>query len=227
MLRILLKSYKEKTLPTLLGYICVGNPQSNIQANQTLVCQLGQIFYFSFIFDELKMTKPAIQNDFSYYRRVLSRMKIQDSSNMSSEKNKVDEEVANTMSFFFAFPTPMIKVIIDTTLKSTDKISSSELVNGLSLLANLCYLMVDHNPGMSENDKFQLLCMMAGSIILVDHLLPQGVFTKKSPIKIKACISLLKESGNNRSDVLLNCIRFSSAHLSDEQTMSDIRKMLS
>lgn len=37
--------------------------------------QLAMIFDFVFHFDEAKMINPAIQNDFSYYRRVLGRMK--------------------------------------------------------------------------------------------------------------------------------------------------------
>lgn len=169
------------------------------------------------------MTKPAIQNDFSYYRRVFSRMKNDGNNNT---KRKVDDELANTMSFFFAFPTPMIKVIIDTTLKSTDSFSTIDLVNGLSLLANLSFSMVDHNPGMDDDDKFQLLCMMSGSIILVDHLLPQGAFTKKSPVRIKPCIQLLKSINNPQSDALLNSIRFTSVHLNDDQSMAEIKKML-
>lgn len=55
------------------------------------------------------MMNPAIQNDFSYYRRVLGRMKDK------KQKMKVDEELANKMSFFFAYPTPMMKVMIDST----------------------------------------------------------------------------------------------------------------
>jgi hypothetical protein len=58
---------------------------------------------------EAKMMNPAIQNDFSYYRRVLGRMKDK------KQKMKVDEELANKMSFFFAYPTPMMKVMIDST----------------------------------------------------------------------------------------------------------------
>lgn len=50
------------------------------------------------------MITPAIQNDFSYYRRVLGRMRDK------STKLKVDEELGNKMSFFFAYPTPMMKV---------------------------------------------------------------------------------------------------------------------
>lgn len=53
------------------------------------------------------MSKPDIQNDFSYYRRSLSRM---------ISKNvvlSVKDELANKMSLFFAYPTPMLNAIIE------------------------------------------------------------------------------------------------------------------
>jgi hypothetical protein len=74
------------------------------------------------------MVKPAIQNDFSYYRRVLTRMRaaqrmgtkkpIEDEGEKEEDHIKVDEELANKISLFFAYPTPMMKVLIDTTTVS-------------------------------------------------------------------------------------------------------------
>jgi hypothetical protein len=51
------------------------------------------------------MQNPAIQNDFSYYRRSI---------NKGSRKNeaKIKDDMANRMSLFFAYPTPMLKVWI-------------------------------------------------------------------------------------------------------------------
>ena len=59
------------------------------------------------------MVNPAIQNDFSYYRRTLNRMKL-------SKKDlniSIRDELANRMSLFFAYPTPMMNVINETTVK--------------------------------------------------------------------------------------------------------------
>jgi hypothetical protein len=39
------------------------------------VKQLAEILQFVLRFDNLKMGNPAIQNDFSFYRRTLSRLK--------------------------------------------------------------------------------------------------------------------------------------------------------
>lgn len=59
------------------------------------------------------MVNPAIQNDFSYYRRTLNRMKL----SKKDANIKIRDELANRMSLFFAYPTPMMKVLSETTAK--------------------------------------------------------------------------------------------------------------
>lgn len=72
------------------------------------------------------MTTPAIQNDLSYYRRALSRHRIDDSPTspggpfsplMSTEETPVSSELANCMSLFYAQATPMLRVLSDSTCK--------------------------------------------------------------------------------------------------------------
>jgi hypothetical protein len=143
------------------------------------------------------------------------------------KKNKVNEEVANKMSFFFAYPTPMMKVLIDTALKADEQVKREELVAGLSLLANVCHSMLDSKTSeLSVQTKMQLLCAMTGTIILVDHLSESGVFHKKSTIRIKACIQYLKNFTDASPDFLLNSLRFTTAHLNDDTTMAEIKKLL-
>jgi len=165
------------------------------------------------------MINPAIQNDFSYYRRVLGRMKDK------KQKMKVDEELANKMSFFFAYPTPMMKVMIDSTTQM-DKLERTRLINGLSLIANLCLSNIQSGNGISNDNMTLLLCSMTGCIILVDHLRDDGAFDKKSPINIKNAIAYLKNGSTQPTDFLLNSLRFTTLHLNSDRTMSAITKLL-
>lgn len=110
----------EKAWPMLMDTECGSDQPECLRANVALAKQVALLFDFVFHFDEAKMINPAIQNDFSYYRRVLSRMK--NANKDEKAKVKVDEELANKMSFFFAYPTPMMKVIIDATTEF-DKVS--------------------------------------------------------------------------------------------------------
>jgi len=207
--------------PQILQAVCQADPIQGVRDNLAITKQLAMIFDFVFHFDEAKMINPAIQNDFSYYRRVLGRMKDK------KQKMKVDEELANKMSFFFAYPTPMMKVMIDST-GALNKAQSGKLIGGLSQVANLCLQNIAHPPPNDPPNTILLLCCMTGCIILVDHLRdPEGAFDKKSPVQIRSCINLLKGGTNQSTDFLLNSLRFTTLHLNDDSTMPAIKKLLS
>jgi len=212
----------EKAWPMLMDAECAQDQPDCIRANVALAKQVALLFDFVFHFDEAKMINPAIQNDFSYYRRVLSRMK--NANKDEKAKVKVDEELANKMSFFFAYPTPMMKVIIDATT-DFDKSARPRLIAGLANVANLSLRMLEKDEEDSKDNSMLFLCAMTGCIILVDHLHDDGAFHAKSPVRIKQAITALKNH-SEPTDFLLNSLRFTTLHLNDEQTMSAITKLL-
>jgi len=209
----------QKQWPKIIDSVCQDDSVQGVRDHLSFAKQVSQIFDFVFHFDEAKMVNPAIQNDFSYYRRVLGRMK----NSEKDKKQKVDEELANKMSFFFAYPTPMMKVLIDCTTEMDQKIRP-RLISGLSLLANLACKAVD-NSANDQATTMLLLCTITGCIILVDHLQPEGVFSSKSPVRIRTCITKLKASAQP-TDFLLNSLRFTTLHLNDPDTKPAIQKLL-
>jgi hypothetical protein len=48
----------------------------HLEKQQAITKQLAHILDFTLAFDELKMSNPQIQNDFSYYRRTMNRRKM-------------------------------------------------------------------------------------------------------------------------------------------------------
>jgi len=62
----------------LLGLVDEGlsivNGPIEIEEHPAIVKCLGDLLVFCFNFDQEKMVKPTIQNDFSFYRRILPRM---------------------------------------------------------------------------------------------------------------------------------------------------------
>ena len=160
----------EEIFPMLLVALCAEDPRHSLKNKQALAKQLADILDFVLRFDDLKMVNPAIQNDFSYYRRTLNRMKI----NKKDGNVKIRDELANRMSLFFAYPTPMMKVLSDTTSKylSGDAYIRPEAVTeGLAVMANVCYEMVLNKKFASEQTNFFCMRAMTGSIILVFSLL--------------------------------------------------------
>lgn len=109
--------FPEKVVPKILGQLCSGNlsPTQHLETQQALVKQLAEILEFVLKFDEHKMKTPAIQNDFSYYRRTLTRASL--ARQESAEKDLVvGNELANRMSLFYAHATPMLRVLSHATI---------------------------------------------------------------------------------------------------------------
>lgn len=219
----------ETCFPDLLVALCKNDPKSSLSSQQALAKQLADVFDFVLRFDDLKMVNPAIQNDFSYYRRTLNRMKLTKKDN----NIKIKDELANRMSLFFAYPTPMMKVLSETTAKflTTDNtVSRENVITALATMTNVCQDMVEKKKFSSHETNMFCLRAMTGATILLDHVNSSGAFYKKSPIHIKGCIQVLRAySGTgpaNPTEGLLNALRFTTIHLNDPDTPNSIKQML-
>jgi len=218
--------------PKLLVALCKTNPKENIGSQQALAKQLADVFDFVLRFDDLKMVNPAIQNDFSYYRRTLNRKKI----TKTDVNITIRDELANKMSLFFAYPTPMMNVINETTVKFLSQDSSvprDNVTMALATMANVCQEMIVQKKFTNETTNMFCLRAMTGSVILFDHLHASGAFSKKSMINIKGVITTLKTyptsgggSGSGSTDGLLNALRFTTIHLNDPDTPAAIKQLL-
>jgi len=204
----------ESAIPELL--LTLSNDPS-LQTQQALAKQLADVLDFVIRFDEAKMANPAIQNDFSYYRRTLNRMKL-------SKKDmniSIRDELANRMSLFFAYPTPMMKALID-------KLNSSERVQAvastLATMANACMRMVEMDTFETEPAILFCLRAMTGSVVLFDHIDDRGAFHKRSPILIRDCIELLADYPV--ADSLLNAIKYTTVHLNHYDTPLGVKQLL-
>jgi len=238
------------SFPKLLVALCKDDPRHSLSNQQALAKQLGDVFDFVLRFDDAKMINPAIQNDISYYRRSLSRMKIakkenggaeEDRSAMTEEEKQLAEltakhanpardELNHHMSLFFAFPTPMMKTLSETTAaflaSAGTEVPRDNVTDALAQMANICCDMVAHSKFPSNDTNMFCLRSMTGAIILYDHVSPLGAFCKKSPINMKACINTLKGYTQSSTCGLLNALRFTTVHLKDAETPAFIKQML-
>jgi len=223
----------EKVYPKILQQLFVanadtGNLKQSLEGQQALTKQLADIFDFALRFDDAKMVNPAIQNDFSYYRRSLSRMKL----NNKGGDIKIKDELANRMSLFFAYPTPMMKVLTDTTVGFVNAtnggtpVDKAQVVSGFSLMANVCLDMVE--KAKFKNTKTNMFCLrgMTGAILLVDHVDEHGAFQKKSTINMRGAILQLKAFTEASTDGLLNALRYTTKHLNEPDTPAAIKNLL-
>uniref|UniRef100_A0AAQ5ZWC6 CYRIA/CYRIB Rac1 binding domain-containing protein n=1 Tax=Amphiprion ocellaris TaxID=80972 RepID=A0AAQ5ZWC6_AMPOC len=222
----------ESSLQCLLDVLTSSSstPTQHLEQKQALARQFAHILHFTLRFDELKMTNPAIQNDFSYYRRTISRMRI---NNLSANAgNEVNNELANRMSLFYASATPMLKTLSDATSKFVSDNPDLPIENTtdcLSTMASVCKVMLEteyRSRFASEETVLFCLRVMVGVIILYDHVHPAGAFVKTSNIDMKGCIRVLKEQPPSSVEGLLNALRYTTKHLNDETTSKQIKNML-
>ncbi|KAL6076908.1 CYFIP related Rac1 interactor B [Balamuthia mandrillaris] len=222
----------EESFPKLLLALCKSSPKESLASQEALAKQLADVFDFVLRFDDAKMVNPAIQNDFSYYRRTLNRMKL----SKKDTNLTIRDELANRMSLFFAYPTPMMNALSETTvnfLREDSSVPRENVTDALATMANVCQHMVEIKKFSSETTNLFCLRAMTGAIILFDHLHQQGAFHKKSPINMRGCISVLKNftgasssSGTSPSAGLLNALRFTTKHLNDPETPAHIKQLL-
>uniref|UniRef100_A0A663EWC9 CYFIP related Rac1 interactor A n=1 Tax=Aquila chrysaetos chrysaetos TaxID=223781 RepID=A0A663EWC9_AQUCH len=251
----------EKALQSLLESLTCPpyTPTQHLEREQALAKEFAEILHFTLRFDELKVNKvfqymlifsvyfepkliisflsslkmrnPAIQNDFSYYRRTISRNRI---NNMHLDiENEVNNEMANRMSLFYAEATPMLKTLSNATTHFVSENKTLPIENTtdcLSTMASVCKVMLETPEYRSRftSEETLMFCMrvMVGVIILYDHVHPVGAFSKTSKIDMKGCIKVLKEQPPDTVEGLLNALRFTTKHLNDESTSKQIRAML-
>jgi len=185
-----------KVFPILLEALCApADVEVAFSSQQALTKQMAGVFDFCMAYDELKMGNPAISNDFSYYRRTMSAMRMS-SGGGQEHKTGITDEMANKMSLFYAFPTPMLNLVKNCIQSDKLKIDKERLMQSLALVANVCYNVVDKRKLSSP--KMYMFCLRAavGATILVDSLFEPGLFHpkagKKAPISAKYALTTLK-----------------------------------
>ncbi|KAG0199857.1 Protein fam49a [Mortierella sp. GBA30] len=218
----------EHCLPQILQTLCIGDVNKNLERHQALARILCQLLDFVFEFDSLKMKTPQIQNDFSYYRRCLSRGKLSNETDLKSAMN--EDELANQVSMFYAYPTPMLKTVTEVTTEFVAKNRVGRSVSEcLSTLAGLCYHTVSNSKKRPQRPETTAFCLrvMVISIIIYDHIDPQGAFSKTSPINIKSSVKAIHSYGNsNDTPNLISALKYNTKHLNDASTPKTIKTLM-
>jgi len=196
-----------EVLPLLIDTLFAADSQNESLGNkQALTKQLAAIIDFAMFYDDYKMVNPAISNDFSYYRRSMSGMKLQG----GVTKFPITDELANKMSLFFAFPTPMLNVVTQA-VKNDKKLDPQKLIDGFSLVANVCYNLVEFRR--FQNVKTLMFCLRAavGATIAVDSIYEPGLFNakaKKPPISPKKCLQILQNFTDAPVTNLISALKY-------------------
>lgn len=185
---------------------------NDILNNLPSMTLLGEIVLFCFEFDQEKMAKPEIQNDFSFYRRSLG------SAATGDEVLPLPTDDANVVSMWLAQALPMMTAVCNA-------LKDNSIV--LAHLANVCYGML-YRKSYQENDKSRLVQIMIISAIMYDRVSgkPGGIFASNKEIKVKNYIRLLKRDGGSHTQQLGQCMKYSTLHFNDDSTPSSVKRDL-
>ncbi|KAH9264171.1 hypothetical protein BASA83_012369 [Batrachochytrium salamandrivorans] len=127
----------EQILPRILQFFGKGDVSQSFEKYQATARRLAEILDFAIQFDNLKMSNPNVQNDFSYYRRSVSRMKMNNAQLVAV----VSDDLANKMSLFFAHSNPVTKALTDATTLTINSraVSQGAVMDILSTLSGISY----------------------------------------------------------------------------------------
>ncbi|KAI2799643.1 Protein fam49b [Blomia tropicalis] len=231
---------KKQVVISLLGELCSDSmtPLAHLDTQQALVKQFASILDFVLKFDELKMLNPSIQNDFSYYRRTISRLRSPNPNSVTTvnemlEISDINAEMANKMSLFYANATPMLRVLSEATLNfvtSNQHLPMENTTETLGTMLKVCQRMIENQDFCSrfqnEGTVLFVLRVMVAVIILYDHVHPIGAFAKTTQIDVRGSIKVLKEQPPTMVEGLLNALRYTTRHLNDDTTPKNIKSLL-
>lgn len=209
----------ESVLPELLMAISRPPPTEDKNANviadrMALALQIAQVFQFSLEFDRIRMLRPNLSNDFSYYRRLLPKFN-------KHPDIRVNEDEASGMALFTAEHIPMLNCLAKAANRAQEK--SPYVGQVLAVLANSCNkaLKTKKFGGDSVLTLLVARCMTS-AIVVFDHIDALSVFHKKSPISVKNCVLTLKKELPAEFS-LLNAIHYSTKHFSEApQSIQDL-----
>ncbi|KAL7718524.1 CYRIA/CYRIB Rac1 binding domain-containing protein [Entamoeba marina] len=203
-----------------IEFLCkISGPQCVTQHQATSNC-LIEMINFSVQFDNMKLSNPGLQNDFSYYRRSIGKMKTKHRDDVF-----LRDDVTNQISMFFAFAAPMI-------LNLSEALSDA-VKNGVSLDNIACWIKTVATSCSSMSAKkgdegVKCLRVMTGCILLYDAVVPLGAFNPKSGFRILDCVRSLKNYTESPDEVamLINSLKYSTKHFNDEETPKGVKVLL-
>jgi hypothetical protein len=112
-----------------------------------------------------------------------------------------EDDMANRISLFIAYPTPMLNCVIDTTTKYVQANQLNKSVSDwLASIWAACFQALNNNKKKhTSNNHWDSFCLkvMVISIILYDHIDPNGAFSKSSPINVRHQINVYIMMGIN------------------------------
>lgn len=249
----------EQIIPPIFHSLC-GSPPPQCDHNQRTELALNasqskvavmqraiDILAFVITFDSMRIQKPLVANDFSYYRRLLP--KYQHHPAFPPDSIRVRDEDASVIALFTGLYNPLFTAVkkavqisassggtpIDclpsmggTGINNGPGIGGGPMVNTvLAVIANSCLFAIRNalQAGKSPTDEPILNCAraMAVALVLYDHNADLGAYSKRSVVRSLEIVQLLTKSFAHNQPIL-GLIKYNSNTIT--QAPEKIQEML-
>ncbi|CBJ27279.1 conserved unknown protein [Ectocarpus siliculosus] len=210
----------EQLAPALLGRLA---GLGSIVEAPLLACMLTELLQAVLEWDQIKMMRPQVQNDFATYRRYLSRLKREQEAGLLLELPVADTD-ANAISMFIAENVPMMVMLSKVTAKTAEEVPRVQ--NVIATVANMCCGMVHRRAHTNDATSRKLLMAMTSAAVLYDRITDSGVFVRRSHIGVSKCIKVLNRHGGATGEQLRATLRYSTMHYNSDTTPKNIRDAL-
>lgn len=235
----------EQIIPPIFHSLCGSPPPTcDLQQRQELALNASStklavmqraidILAFVITFDAVRIQKPLVANDFSYYRRLLP--KYQHHPAIPPNLVRVHDEDASVIALFTGLYNPLFSAVKKAVQISTNStgtpisclpsmggsgvnngpgIGGGSMVNTvLAVIANSCLLsirtVIASGKSASDENVLNAARAMAVALVLYDHNSDLGAFSKRSLVKSKEIIELLTKQFHNQQSII-GLIKYSS-----------------
>jgi hypothetical protein len=156
----------EAILPKLLLFLGKSPPAGEghraVTQNTGVARRLAEALEFVLLFDQAKMLRPEVQNDFAFYRRALSK-------HTHDHELTVRDDDASFISLFLANPVPMLQTVAKAV--STAHADYPDISKVLAAFANVMVGLLKTGAfDASDRTNVLLLRAMVGSVAFLFFL---------------------------------------------------------
>jgi hypothetical protein len=211
--------------------------EASLSTKASVSRRLVELFGFVLSFDTMRMMRPLVTNDFSYYRRLLPKYQ---SHARTAALVKVQSDDTYTMSKFTALTNPMLEAVISAAKAATANTAlplaalpsfggngtnagpgiggGSSVSEVLAVVANSCFAWLKTAAadakkagGRLEGDERarEVARAMIVAACVYDHVSDMGLFSRKTLVRIKEIIAFAqKEFAGDK--ILLTTLKFAT-----------------
>lgn len=201
-------SSKISTITSELLHILSVEKSDTVQSfndQQSLAYQLCDILNFILQFDSIRISIPQLNNDFSYYRRIIHKFS-------SDPRIVITDDMTNNISQWCTLTCPMLSSV---SKSASHTLQSNPYVPiALSTIAVTCRQLIELNKFTQYSTNLFCVRSMVSSIVLYDHIDIRGAFYKNNPCDTKLAVKLINDKFSKENG-LLDAIQYCTIHFKE------------